>query len=67
MNFPLNILSWNTRGELGKGRKQGFLRFLNRKYGLYVSGIVEMKKGIIDDFLMQRLWVNSDFAYSFVP
>lgn len=67
MHFPFKMLSWNVRGGFGKGRKQRFSRFLNRKYGFSFLGIVETKREQINDFLVRRLWVKSDFDYSFVP
>lgn len=67
MNFPFKMLAWNIRGGLGRGRKQRFLRFFNRNYGFSFLGIVETKRECIDEFLIRKLWVNSDFDFSFVP
>lgn len=55
MTFPLKMLSWNIIGDLRKGRKQRFSRFLNMKTGLSFLGIVEIKRGCIDKFVVRKI------------
>lgn len=61
------MLSLNLRGGLNLPYKQCHLRFLNQKLKLPVIGILETKKEEITNFIIRRLWTDSDFAYSYMP
>ncbi|XP_050233132.1 uncharacterized protein LOC126681628 [Mercurialis annua] len=67
MSLPLKFISWNCRGRLLNPHKQKAIRSLISTNNMGFIGLIESKREVVDDFLVRKLWPNSDFGYSFVP
>ncbi|XP_050211387.1 uncharacterized protein LOC126661575 [Mercurialis annua] len=67
MSLPLYFISWNCRGGLFNSRKQKFIRQMVSTHDLLFIGLVESKREIVDNFLINNLWPNLDFGFDWIP